>query len=297
MIAVADEELDETEDLESQQFNSMLNAAKKHVGITDGDQSSDSHAQDALEALLNDDDDDETSGASGENGGEGASSSGEGEASSDGSEGEGAEAGTDGEGEEASGKKGKKKKKEPKPKKERKPINKVLIKRLIIVATVIIALCVGFLAPLIMFTDFIKTDSEKFAITAANAVNSRLRLNTEFYVYRCYVSKGAAAEECMLYGLTSYGGVEKLDIYRVVVENDDPETINIYYTVDVNSEEFQKQLNSSNAEDRIQAAQRQYHNDETMQRDTLIKEGSEDWEKVDCAVVNRHITSEQIGID
>lgn len=294
---MADEKINETEDLEAEQFNSMLNAAKKHVGISVNEQSVGSLSQDTLEALLNDDDDDDMTGASEKNSGEGASSSGEGETSSEGSEADGENDGTDGENEEASGKKKKKKKKAPKPKKEKKPINKVLLKRLALVAVVIIALCVGFLAPLVMYTDFIKTDSEKFAITAANALNSRFKLNTEFYVYRCYVSKGVAAEECMLYGLTSYGGNEKLDIYRIVVENDDPGTINIYYTVDVNSEEFQNQLNSKNDEDRIQAAQRQYHHDETMQRDQLIKEGSDDWEKVDCAVVNRHITSAQIGID
>ncbi len=291
---MADEELNE--DRESEHVNSMLNAAKKHVGMDDAGGSG---SKSDLEAMLDvDDDDDDLDIASGGNDKAGEPAPAEGEDSSDGTEsGENTE-GEDGAGEESSGKKGKKKKKEKKPKvkKEKKPINKVLVKRIATVAAVLVAACIGFAIPLFMYTDIIKTDSEKFAITAANAVNSRLVLNSEFYVYRCYVHKGTAAEECMLYGLTSYAGEEKLDIYRVVVENDDPQhSINIYYTIDENSEEFQRNLNSTNREISMQYAQLQYHYDNTMQIDELIRSGSEDWEKVDCSVVNRNITSAQSG--
>ncbi len=287
---IENEEIDEEQD--SEQFTSMLNAAKKQVGAENSAAAGQPLTQDQIEAMMgmdfgNDEGDAEAapveeSPAVNEDGSESADN--------ESAEGEGEEQ----EGVDTSEEGGKKKKgKKTKQKKEKKPINKVLIKRLAIVAAILIAGCVGFMVPILMFTDFIKSDNEKFAITAANAINSTLELNTSLYIYECYVNNGTAANECMLYGLTSLGSEEKLDIYRVVVEKDDPNTVNVYHTVDEQNPAFQNMLNSADREIAMQAVQLLYHYENTLAADKEIKSGSEKWEEVDCVVVNRNINSPQ----
>ncbi|MCR4780898.1 MAG: hypothetical protein K5876_07380 [Ruminiclostridium sp.] len=197
---------------------------------------------------------------------------------------------------------GKKKKKEKqpkekkeKPKKEKKPVDPVLLSRIITVVAAVVAAALGFCVCLLMFTDVIKSGNEQFAIKAANAVNSKLSPNTDFYVYRAYVWNRELSDECMLYGLTSYHGVDKMDIYRVVVEHDNPTYIYLYYTIDENSEAYLQLKLSEDSKKRIQASQLKNHSDSIYDADREIQINAPKWQKVDCAVINKNITSEQEG--
>ena len=97
----------------------------------------------------------------------------------------------------------------------------------------------------------------------------------------------------MLYAVTSLGGNDKLDIYRIVIDHDDPNTINMYYTLDENSAEYQRLLNSEIGEERVQASVLKTYSDQIYETDTEIRSGSREWERIDCAKINRNITSSQ----
>ena len=179
-------------------------------------------------------------------------------------------------------------------KKEKKPPNKALIHIIATVGAVIVALALGFCISMLMFSDFIKTGGESFAIKAANAVNSQLEINSEFYVYKAYYKAGAASEECLLYGVVSYGGETKTDMYRVVINHDKPNIINVYYTLDENNESYIAMKNSEDEKVRIQASVLKNYSDTIMQADKEIQINSPAWEKIDCTKVNRGINSQQI---
>lgn len=179
-------------------------------------------------------------------------------------------------------------------KKEKKPPNKALIHIIATVGAVIVALALGFCVSMLMFSDFIKTGGESFAIKAANAVNSQLEINSEFYVYKAYYKAGAASEECLLYGVVSYGGETKTDMYRVVINHDKPNIINVYYTLDENNESYIAMKNSEDEKLRIQASVLKNYSDTIIQADREIQINSPVWEKIDCTKINRGINSKQI---
>ncbi len=327
--------MDENENLEDEQFNSMLSAAQKQVGVSPAAEEppaddqpgggSGKLSQAQIEAMLalNTDTFEAASGAEqGEGGDEETGDDGTARDIGDGGDtGEGqpapepdedteiaekfraqldaekqdnAEPEAGGEAEEPADGKGKKKAKKdkaPKEAKEKKPIDPVMLWRMLTVGAAVVALALGFCICLLFFTDTIKSGNEQFAIRAANAVYSKLPLNTELYVYRAYVHNGTLSDECMLYGLTSYGGDAKTDIYRVVVEKSSPSIVNIYYTVDDDSPEYNAMKNSSDSKKRIQASQLKSHSDDIYAADRQIQIKNPKWEKIDCALINRNINT------
>lgn len=179
-------------------------------------------------------------------------------------------------------------------KKEKKPPNKALIHIIATVGAVIVALALGFCVSMLIFSDFIKSGGESFAIKAANAVNSQLSVNSEFYVYKAYYKAGAASDECLLYGVVAYGGETKTDMYRVVINHDKPNIINVYYTLDENNPDYIAMKNSEDEKVRIQASVLKNYSDTIVQADKEIQINSPAWEKIDCTKVNRGINSQQI---
>ena len=167
--------------------------------------------------------------------------------------------------------------------------------RIITVAAVVVAAALGFCVSLLFFSDFIKTGPEEFSIKAANAVNSKLTINTEFYVYKAYVRSGKNADECMLYAITGSGGVDKTDIYHVVVYHENPGRINVYYTLDTKNPEYIRMRDSEDEKKRVQASLLKKYSDEIEAADREIQINDPAWEKIDCTKINRNITSEQIN--
>ncbi len=159
---------------------------------------------------------------------------------------------------------------------------------------VIVAGALGFCVAILLFTDVIKSGSEEFAIKAANAVNSQLEVNTELFIYKAYVKTGATSTECMLYGMESFDGENIIDIYRVVIKNDEPGKISVYHTLDENNPDYIAMKNSEDPEIRIQASMLKNYSDTIALADKEISIGSPSWEEIDCNLINGNINSEQI---
>lgn len=198
--------------------------------------------------------------------------------------------------------KGEKAPKEPKGKTEaaaegeteKPPRDTSLLSKIITIAAAVVSLALGFCICLLMFTDFIKSGNEQFAIKAANAVNSKLKLNTEFYVYKAYVWNRELSDECMIYALTSYGGEDKMDIYRVVVEHSSP-IVNVYYTISEDDESYLRMKESDDSKIRIQASVKKQYSDTIYAADREIQINAPKWQKINCTVINKNITSVQEG--
>lgn len=165
---------------------------------------------------------------------------------------------------------------------------------IITVAAAVVAFALGFCVCFLFFSDFIKSGNEEFAIKAANALNSQFPVNNDLYIYKAYVKNGSAATECILYGAVDYNGETKMDIYRVVVRNEDPNKISVYYTVDENDESYIAMKNSSDSEVKVQASILKNYSDTILAADKEIRIGVPEWEKIDCTKINRNITSSQI---
>lgn len=165
---------------------------------------------------------------------------------------------------------------------------------IITIAIAVVAAALGFCVCLLLFGDVIRSSNEEFAIKAANAVNSSLPVNNELYIYKAYVKNGSAATECILYGVVDYNGETGTDIFRVVVRNDKPNELRVYYTVDENDEDYIAMKNSEDSEVKIQASVLKNNSDSIFIADKEIRIGIPEWEKTDCGKINRNINSQQV---
>lgn len=194
-----------------------------------------------------------------------------------------------------------KKVKEKKPKKVKEPKLKIpkeksekgSVSFVITLIVAVVSLALGFFVSLFMFGDIFQTEEEKFAIMAANSVNSKLNVNEQLFVYKAYVNFGAASDECVIYAVKDYKERVFATKYRVVVNKNSPGVINIYYQIDENSEEYLAMKNSEDDEVRIQASILKNYSDsiEAAHREILI--GSPKWIKVDISEINSNINSQQ----
>ncbi len=280
------------EDQGSDQFNSMLNAALKHINSQEINVGS--LSQEQIEAMLADDDDDDTGSTVNSGGSDDTSNTGDDpEMSSDEDLDiaerfrEGISADSQAAAEETEKKEKKKKEKKPKVKKEKKPLDKEQIAKILIALSVVVALVLGFLICLVFFTDVLKTPEQEFAIKAAVSVASKFDPKTDMYVYKAFVRTGADSEECMLYAVTMNGEKEKTDMYHVVIYNDAPNKINVYYTIDTESREYLKLHNSDDPEERVYASTLKSYSDAIAAADKEIQIGTPSWVKIDCTMINK----------
>jgi len=191
------------------------------------------------------------------------------------------------------GQKKTKKVKEPKLKIPKKKSEKGSVSFVITLIAAVVAAALGFFVSLFIFGDIFQTEEEKFAIMAANSVNSKLNVNEQLFVYKAYVNFGAASDECIIYAVKDYKERVSATKYRVVVNNNNPGVINIYYQIDETSEEYLAMKNSEDSEIRVQASVLKNYSDsiEAAHREILI--GSPKWVKVDISEINSNINSQQ----
>lgn len=191
----------------------------------------------------------------------------------------------------ANKKKKEKKPKEKKPKgpKEKKPLPAFAVTLL----CVVVAAALGFCSALFFFGDLFPTEQEEFAVTAANAVNSKLNVNEKLCVYKAYVKQTGTVEECILYAIIDYNDTVSVTRYRVVFDQNTPSVINIYYPVDETSRAYLDMKNSDDPQTRIQASVLKNYSDtiEAAHREILM--GSPAWVEVDISKINGKITSQQ----
>ena len=165
------------------------------------------------------------------------------------------------------------------------------ISAVVTVAAVVVALALGFCVSLLLFGNVIKTPEESFAIKAANAVNSKLSVNENLCVYKAYVKLGAASDECIIYAITDYKDTVSASKYRVVINDEDENIINIYYTIDENSAEYLAMKNSEDPEVRIQASILKNYSDSIEDAHREISIGTPSWKSVDISMINSNITT------
>ncbi len=188
----------------------------------------------------------------------------------------------------------KKKEKKPKGKKAKEPKEKKPLPAFVItLLCVVVVAALGFCSALFFFGDLFPTAQESFAVTAANAVNSKLNVNEKLCVYKAYVKQAGTTEECILYAIIDYNDTVSVTRYRVVFDRNTPNVINIYYPVDETSQAYLDMKNSDDPQTRVQASVLKNYSDtiEAAHREILI--GSPAWVEVDISKINGKITSQQ----
>lgn len=309
-IVLAEKESN-TEANESERFNSMLNAAQKQVGVKSAPQSENgggSLTQAQIEAMLSgddfdidlDEDDDEDAGEESADEKTANVTPPDEEKDEDTAIAdmfrEGINADSQAAAEETEKKVKKKKEKKPKEKKEKKPLDKAVLAKVLIAAAVVVALALGYCVSLLFFTDAIKTSNYDFTLKAAKAVNSMLTDGREMYVYKAFVRNGISLDECMLYAVTSSeksSDSEKAEMFRVVINHDAPNKINVYYTLDEQNPEYIKMLESGNETKVTKANMLKAYSDAIFEADKEIQIGSPSWEKIECTDINKDIAEQR----
>ncbi len=162
------------------------------------------------------------------------------------------------------------------------------------IITAVVAAALGFCVSLLLFGNLFRTPEETFAIRAANAINSKLTVNEQLCVYKAYVKLGTAADECIIYAITDYKDIVSAAKYRVVVNKDNGNVVNVYYTIDENSEEYLAMKNSDDPEVRVQASVLKNYSDSIENAHREISIGTPSWVSVDISEINSNITSVQI---
>lgn len=159
------------------------------------------------------------------------------------------------------------------------------------VAAAAVSLALGFCIAMFIFMDPPQTKEEAFAVRSANALNSMLEVNERLFVYDAYVRMGTAADECILYAITEFDGNVTSSKYRVTVNKEDQNIINIYYTLDETSPEYIAMRDSDNPEIRIQASILKNYSDEIEAAHREISIGTPSWTAIDISEINSNITS------
>ena len=187
----------------------------------------------------------------------------------------------------------KQKVKKEKPVKQKKTSDKPGLSMVVTIAAAAVSLALGFCVAMFIFMDAPQTKEEAFAVRSANALNSILEINEKLFVYKAYVRTGTAVDECMIYAITEFNDDVTPSKYRITVNKSDPNTINIYYTLDETSPEYIAMRDSEDPEIRIQASVLKNYSDEIESAHREISIGAPTWVSVDISEINSNITSVQ----
>ena len=172
-------------------------------------------------------------------------------------------------------------KKEPKPKKKGGSASPVLV---IAVAVVALALgcAAGFFGKLMLFPDVALPECQEFAERAVKGVNSVT--DEELYITEAYVKESGDSTQCVFRAFADGGDTIEACWYRVKVYNDAPDTVRIYFQLDMDA--YQAMMNSDDGEQRIQASMLMNNQQELERCITEIGNGTGGWSAANAAMLN-----------
>lgn len=158
----------------------------------------------------------------------------------------------------------------------------------LIIAITIIAIALGFLSCLLINGKLIKSGEQAFAEQAADAMQSTMDKHQQFVVIEAYSRIRSGKSECVIFGgvKTSFGTMEN-HIYRILVENDNPSVIRVFYEFD--EDVYNELKDSSDSTDRIQASVMKNYAEEFDRAVSEIKGKTGGWTKADAGEINKII--------
>lgn len=172
-------------------------------------------------------------------------------------------------------------KKEPRPKKKGGSASPVLV---IAVALVALALgcAVGFFGKLMLFPDVVLPECQEFAERAVIGVNSVTQ--EELYIAEAYVKEGGDSTQCVFRAFADKVDTVESRWYRVKVYNDAPDTVRIYFQLDMDA--YQAMMNSDDGEQRIQASMLMNNQQELERCISEIENGTGGWSTANASMLN-----------
>lgn len=172
-------------------------------------------------------------------------------------------------------------KKAPKSKEKSGSASPVLV---IITAFVALALgcAVGFFGKMVFFPDIVLPECQEFAERAVTGVNSVTE--EELYIAEAYVRESGDSSQCVFRAFSEKGDAAVSRWFRVKVYNDAPDTIRIYFQLDMNA--YQAMIDSDDAEQRIQASMLMNNQQELERCIDEIKSGTGGWNAANSPMLN-----------
>ena len=174
-------------------------------------------------------------------------------------------------------------KKAKKPKEQKKSGKSASAGLVFVTAFVALLLgcAVGFFTKLVMFPDVVIPDCQKFAQRAVQGVNSVT--DEELYIAEAYVRDSEDATQCIFRAFSVSNDVAESRWFRVKVYNDAPETIRIYFQLDMKA--YEAMINSDDAEQRIQASMLM-NNQQELERCISEIQSGKGWSTASAPMLN-----------
>ena len=167
-----------------------------------------------------------------------------------------------------------------KKKKKGKSASPVLV---ILTALVSLALgcAVGFFVKLMFFPDITMPECQEFADRAVLGVNSVV--SEDIYIAEAYVKESGDSAQCVFRAFVD-GADADSRWFRVKVYNDAPDTVRIYFQLDM--EQYQAMMDSGSDEQRVQASMLMNNQNELDRCIDEIQSGTGGWQTANAPMLN-----------
>ena len=157
-----------------------------------------------------------------------------------------------------------------------------------IVVMTIIGAVAGFFLHALLFGEKQQGGDYAFAEKAATGLQSSFENGESLYIFDAYVKNTAAGTECVIYGGIKYGtGDMENQWLRFMVENTNPDLMNVYY--ELNEEYYYQLKNSGEAENAIIASVLKNYDNTLKEHIEEIKSGDQRWTRVDENALNEKL--------
>lgn len=174
--------------------------------------------------------------------------------------------------------------KKPKTKKKGKSASPVLV---FAVAFVALALgcAVGFFGKMLYFPDVVIPECQEFAERAALGVNTVT--DEEIYIAEAYVRESEDSNQCVFRAFVDSGDSAESRWFRVKVYNDAPDTVRIYFQLDMDA--YDAMINSDDSEQRIHASMLMNNQQELERCIEEINSGTGGWSTANAPMLNESL--------
>ena len=155
------------------------------------------------------------------------------------------------------------------------------------VAFVALALgcAVGFFGKMLYFPDVVIPECQEFAERAVVGVNTVT--DEEIYIAEAYVREGEDANQCVFRAFVDSGDSAESRWFRVKVYNDAPDTVRIYFQLDMDA--YDAMINSDDSEQRIHASMLMNNQQELERCIDEINSGTGGWNTASAPLLNESL--------
>ena len=170
-----------------------------------------------------------------------------------------------------------------KPKKPKKKASSPVLVIAVAVVALALGCAVGFFGKMMFFPDMVLPECQEFAERAVAGVNSVV--DGDIYITEAYVTEKGDSAQCVFRAAVyKDGDTAQMRWYRVKVYNDAPDTVRIYFPLDM--DRYNAMMASDDDEQHIQASMLMNNQQELDRCISEIQSGTGGWSTANAAMLN-----------